>query len=236
MRGDFQAEPPVWIWQSEGSGTAVDTDLLDAARRNWARMVSYAQRYEQDSSVAADILETALRATSKVRRAHQQSGKPIRNLDSYLYVAFVRRFNRHLAKQPKIEYVGSVQDLDSLISVQTRGNLPTIEDDLLVRESLQYMNQRARRTFFLRGSGGYSWKETARFLGTSANSAQVLFNQAVGKGRARIMKLKAYQRSFVDAFRPSFSAMGPALPLSLPHLIVDNVAVGACLFGSAPNS
>ncbi len=194
MRGDFQAEPPVWIWQSEGSGTAVDTDLLDAARRNWARMVSYAQRYEQDSSVAADILETALLATSKARRAHQQSGKPIQNLDSYLYVAFVRRFNRYLAKQPKIEYVGSAQDLDSLISVQTRGNLPTIEDDLLVRESLQYMNQRARRTFFLRGSGGYSWKETARFLGTSANSAQVLFNQALGKARDHIMKLKGSTR------------------------------------------
>ena len=63
-----------------------------------------------------------------------------------------------------------------------------------MRELLQHMNPRARRTFFLRGSGGYSWKETARFLGTTANSAQVLFNQAVGKARAHIMKLKGSTR------------------------------------------
>jgi len=44
--------------------------------------------------------------------------------------------------------------------------------------------------FFLRTSG-YSWKEVARFLGTSANSAQVLFNRGIAKVRSRIIKLKA---------------------------------------------
>jgi hypothetical protein len=42
--------------------------------------------------------------------------------------------------------------------------------------------------FFLRTSG-YSWKEVARFLGTTANSAQVLFNKGLAKVRGRIMKL-----------------------------------------------
>jgi len=92
MSGDFEADPPVWIWQSEGSGIAVETDLLYAARRNWPRVLSYAQRYQQDSSVAADLLEAVLRATSSVKRARQKSGNPIRNLDTYVYVAFVRRF------------------------------------------------------------------------------------------------------------------------------------------------
>jgi len=57
MSGDFEADPPVWIWQSEGSGIAVETDLLDAARRNWPRVLSYAQRYQQDSSVVATRME-----------------------------------------------------------------------------------------------------------------------------------------------------------------------------------
>lgn len=193
MRGDFEANPPVWIWQSDGSGTAVETDLLDAARRNWARVLSYARRYEQDSSIAADVLEAVLLAISRARRAHRRLGNPIRNLDSYMYVAFVRRLNRHVARQPKIQFVGSLQDLDAFGGVQTRGSSPTVEDELLVRELLKYMTGHPRDMFFLRTSG-YSWKEVARFLGTTANSAQVLFNKGIEKARSRIMKLTGSRR------------------------------------------
>ena len=194
MRGEIEADPPVWIWQSDGSGAEAETDLLDAARRNWGRMLAYARRYEQDSSVAADILEAVLLATSKARKKHQRLGKPIRNLDGYLYVAYVRRFNRYLGKQPNLIYVGTIQDLDDVVGIQPRTKPPTIEDDLFARELLQCMNERARRTCFLRWNVGYSWRETAKILRTTANSAQVLFNKAVGKARARIMKLKGSKR------------------------------------------
>lgn len=193
MRGDSEADPPVWIWQSNHSGTAVDTDLLDAARRNWARVRSYAERYQQDSAKAADILEVVLLSLSRARRAHRKSGSPIRNLDSYLYVAFVRRLNRHVARQPKIQFVGSLQDLEALSGIQTRGKPPLVEDEFLVNELLKYANRRTRDMFFLRTSG-YSWKEVARILRTTANSAQVLFNNGIGKARARITKLKGSAR------------------------------------------
>ena len=189
MRGDIEADPPVWIWQSDASGTAVETDLLDAARRNWARMLSYAQRFQQDTSTSADILEEILLALSRARRARRGLVNPIRNLNSYLYVAFVRRLNRRVSRQPKIQYVGSLQDLDSLSAIQSRGTPPAVEEDLLVTELLQYTNQRTRQMFFLRMSG-YSWKEVARILRTSANSAQVLFYNGIGKARSRVMKLK----------------------------------------------
>ena len=193
MSGNFEADPPIWIWQSGGSGASVETDLLDAARRNWSRALAYARRHEQDSSVAADILEAVLIATSRAKRARQKFGNPIRNLDSYIYVAFVRRFNRYLAKQPKLQFIGSLQDVDALRDTRTSKSPPTVEDDLLARELMQYMSQRTRRTFFLRTSG-YSWKETARFLKTTANSAQVLFNKEVGKIRSRIWKLRVSAR------------------------------------------
>ena len=189
MSGDFEAGPPVWIWQSEGSGIAVETDLLDAARRNWPRVLSYAQRYQQDSSVAADILEAVLRATSRVKRARQKSGNPIRNLDTYVYVAFVRRFKRCLARQPMIQFVGSLQDVDNLHSIRASKFAHTVEDELLAKELLQHMSQRMQQSFYLR-TNGYSWKETARFLKTTANSAQVLFNKEIGKLRSRILKVK----------------------------------------------
>ena len=131
MSGDFEADTPVWIWQLEGPGAAIETDLLDAARRNWPRVLSYARRYEQDSSVAANILEAVLLATSRVKIARQKSGNPIRNLDTYVYVAFVRKFNKYLTRQPKIQFVGSLQDVDTLSDVRNSKNPPAVEDELL---------------------------------------------------------------------------------------------------------
>jgi len=189
MSEDFEADTPVWIWQTEGSGTVVETDLLDAGRRNWPRVLSYAQRYQQDSSIAANILEAVLRATSRVKRARQKSGNPIRNLDTYVYVAFVRRLKRYLARQPMIQFVGSLQDVGTLHGIRTSKLAPTVEDELLAKELLQYMSQRTQQSFYLRANG-YSWKETARFLKTTANSAQVLFNMEIGKLRSRILKVK----------------------------------------------
>jgi RNA polymerase sigma factor (sigma-70 family) len=190
MGDQFEADPPVWIWKPDGSGTEVETDLLAAARKNWGRMLAYARRYEPDSSVAEDILEGVLRATSKARKKHPRPNMPIRNLDNYLYVAFVRRLGRYLKTRPPLVYVGTSQDLRSIKGIQKRSQRPTIEDDVLARELLQYMNPRARRTFFLRKEAGYSWRDTAKLLKTTANSAQVLFHQAMDKVRARIMKRK----------------------------------------------
>jgi len=187
MCGDFESNPSVWVWQRDESGTTIETELVDAARRNWARVLAYAQRHQQDSSRAADILEAVLLSLSRAKRAHAKLGSSIRNLDNYLYSAFVRRLNRQLAKQPHIETVGSLQDLDALTGIGTPGASPLIEDELLIKELMGYMNERTRRMFSLRMSG-YSWKEIARRLRTTVNNAQVLFNYGLGKARSRIMK------------------------------------------------
>ena len=189
VSGGSKANPPVWACAPPGSGKEVDPDLLAAARRNWTRVLSYARRYDLDSSIAADILEAALVAVSRARRTRNRLGNPIRNLDSYLYVAFVRRLKRYLARQPMIQFVGSLQDVDTLNSKRTSKPAHTVEDDLLAKELLHLMNQRTQQTFYLR-TNGYSWKDTACFLKTTANSAQVLFNKEIGKIRSHIMKQK----------------------------------------------
>jgi hypothetical protein len=94
-----------------------------------------------------------------------------------------------LARQPKIQFVGSLQDVDTLSDIRQSKGPPTVEQDLLAKELLQHMSQRTQQTFLLR-TNGYSWKETAHFLKTTANSAQVLFNKEIGKVRDHIMKQK----------------------------------------------
>jgi DNA-directed RNA polymerase specialized sigma24 family protein len=189
MRGDFEPDMTAWVWQRDESGTAIEPDLLDAAQRNWTRVLAYARRHQQDSSRAADILEAVLLSVSRARRAHAKLGSPIRNLDNYLYSAFVHRLNRRLTREPRIETVGSIQDLDALTGIRTPGASPLVEDELLIKELMGYMNERTRRMFSLRMSG-YSWKEIARILRTTANSAQVLFNYGLEKARSRVMKLE----------------------------------------------
>jgi hypothetical protein len=94
-----------------------------------------------------------------------------------------------LAKEPHIETVGSVHDLDALSSIRTTPASPFIEGNLLIEELMGYMDERTRRMFSLRHMG-YSWSDTARTLKNTANIAQVLFNQGVKKVRRHVMKLK----------------------------------------------
>jgi DNA-directed RNA polymerase specialized sigma24 family protein len=189
MRGDSEANPPEWVWQQYESGASIEADLLGAAERNWARVFAYARRRQQDSARTADILETVLLSLSKARKANGKPGTSIRNLDNYLYSAFIHRLNRQLAREPHIETVGSLHDLDVLSGIRTSAVSPFIEDELLIKELMGYMDERTKRMFSLRMMG-YSWKEIARILKNTANSAQVLFNQGLKKARSRVMKLK----------------------------------------------
>jgi len=189
MGGHFEADTPDWTWQRDESGASIEADLVDAARRIWTRVLAYARRHQQDSARAADIFEAVLFSLSRARMTNGKLCRPIRNLDNYLYLAFVRRLTRELDKEPHIETVGSLHDLDAFSSIRTPPASPFIEDDLLIEELMGYMDERTRRMFSLRHMG-YSWSETARTLKNTANNAQVLFNQGVKKVRRHVMKLK----------------------------------------------
>ena len=187
MHRDLESNSLVRVWPLDKSGKAIGEDLLEAAQRNWARIRAYAQRHQQDSSQTVEILEASLLATSRARRTNIRLCRPIRNLDNYLYWAFVRRLNRRLAREPKIETVGSLQDLDALSGFRAGGVLPSVEQELLIKEVMSFLDDQPRRMLSLRITG-HSWGEIAAILNTTANNAQVLFNQGLKSARNRVMK------------------------------------------------
>ena len=197
MGGHFEADTPDWTWQRDESGASIEADLVDAARRIWTRVLAYARRNQQDSARAADIFEAVLFSLSRARMTNGKLCRPIRNLDNYLYLAFVRRLNRELAKEPHIETVGSLHDLEALSGIRTPPASPLIEDDLLIEELMGYMDKRTRRMLSLRMMG-YSWSEIARVLKNTANNSQVLFNQGLRKARSHVMKLKDSKDTSVE--------------------------------------
>lgn len=185
----FESNPQVRVWPRDKTCNAIEQDLVDAAERNWARIDAYAQRHQQDSARTANLLEATLLALSRARKTNGRLMRPIRNLDNYLYSAFIRRLNRQLSKEPKIETVGSIQDLDSLSAFRTKAAPPSIEQELLVKEVMTFLDERPREIFSLRHTG-YSWRDVAGILKTTTNNAEVRFNKGLQRARNRVMKPK----------------------------------------------
>ena len=183
----IESNPQVHVWPRDKSGRAIEPDLVDAAERNWTRIRAYARRLQQDSARTANLLEATLVALSRARKSNGRLMRPIRNLDNYIYWAFVRRLNRQLAREPKIETVGSIQDLDSLSGIRTRAVLHSIEQELLVKEVMTFLDEIPREMFSLR-KAGYSWRDVAGTLKITANNAQARFSQGFKRAQGRIMK------------------------------------------------
>ena len=187
MPREIEPNPRVHVWPRDKSGRVIEQDLVDAAERNWARFAAYARRHQQDTARTANLLETTLLALSRARKSNGRLMRPIRNLDNYLYWAFVRRLNRLLAKEPKIDPVGSIQDLEAHSEIRATAVPPSIEEELLVKEVMTFLDEKTREMFSLRKTG-YSWRDAAGTLKITANNAQARFSQGLKRAQARIMK------------------------------------------------
>src|SRR2546425_8974210 len=114
MRGEIEGDPTLWIQPHDKLGKPISADLLAAAQRNWKRVVSYAKHLGQDASRAAEELEGTAHSLSSLIERHPQLRQRIKNLDDYVFWVAAHRLNRIAAKEPTVEYVGSLDDLNSL--------------------------------------------------------------------------------------------------------------------------
>src|SRR5713226_9570932 len=117
MDEDLPADAGLWIPgasdQKSGSppgrsddGPDVPMPLIEAAHRTWRDAVGYAARYLGDKARAAEIVDSVVQSAAKAYRQ-----KPIKNPDSYLLSGVMRRVKKLLAREPRIEYVGSLEEL-----------------------------------------------------------------------------------------------------------------------------
>ena len=194
MPGEIKLNRQVRLWPRDRSGEPIEQDLVDAGERNWTRVYAYAQRHQQDSAQTANLLEAILVAISRARKTNGRLMRPIRNLDNYIYWAFVRRLNRQLAREPKIETVGSLQDLEAHPGIRAKAVSPSIEEELLVKEVMTFLGERPEEMFSLRKTG-YSWRDVAGTLKTTVNSVQALFSQALRRAKNRIMNPKGARKT-----------------------------------------
>ncbi len=112
--------------------SASDDELIVAAREVWPRALVHAEKElnanglsSDSASMAAPVWEQMLRSVSKTRRRNTDHPQAIADLQSYLFLAFVHRFNRAVQQEQKhaerIELVSSSVDLEHIQSAQDIG-------------------------------------------------------------------------------------------------------------------
>lgn len=175
---------PLWFPKVHKSGSAFKKCIVEAALKNWDRLREYAARERIDSSFAADIVESIVNSMS-VGRNH--SGKStVRNPESYIYARFTRRIKRLAVKERRIDYVGTLRELESYEGAQDWEWRLRLDNTIQAAEAIGYMDEQTRRTY-LRRMQGFSWREIARKQGVSVNTAIKTYSRGLARVRERML-------------------------------------------------
>ena len=187
MKDGIEDDPTLWIESRDKLGRPIDAEILSVARRSWKRVLTFARQQGLDEAVEAGVLERATQTLSSVWGRHPQLREQVKNLDDYFFWVVAHRLNRHVAKQPPVEYVGSTEELDLVRSSNASDWVARFENELLLSELSNSFNVQERSISDLRAMGR-SWKEVGKALGIRPNTAQVLFLRAVERARKSLMR------------------------------------------------
>lgn len=174
---------PLWLPKKDKSGTVFRKGIAEAAIKNWNRLRDYAARERIDSSFAADIVESIVKSMSAAQRRNG-SGE-VRNPDSYIYARFARRIKRLAIRERRIEYRGTLQDLDFCKAARDWEWPLRLENSIQAKEAVAYMDVDTRRTYWFRVHG-LSWKEIARRQGVVRNTAIKAYERGLERTRERM--------------------------------------------------
>jgi DNA-directed RNA polymerase specialized sigma24 family protein len=156
--------------------------LAEAAPGTWRAGLAYAERYLGDTALAAEIVEGVVHSAAKAHRH-----KPIKNPDSYLLSGIVRRVKKLLAREQRVEYRGSLEELEGLKGAWDTSWVAELDKRILVQELVDLMDTETRDLFF-KWVRGDEWEEIAGDLGISANAAQHRLRYGIEKARERVFQ------------------------------------------------
>ena len=184
MQDRRSTHPPLWISQTDEHGNRVSSEVVEAAHRIWDRVLQYLRCTGQDVAPAAEILEAACHSVSRtVRRSLKRNS--VRNLDSYLLWAFIRKHNRRMIREGRIQYVESLESLAKVNSEPQRDWVTVLEDEIHLKQLVCYLDERTR-DMLMRRTWGDSWADIGKRLGISAHNAEVQFANGIKKARDRL--------------------------------------------------
>jgi DNA-directed RNA polymerase specialized sigma24 family protein len=177
--------PPLWISGTDENGKLVSREVIQAAHRIWTRVLQHLRYHAQDTAPAAEILESACHCVSRAIR-RKRCGNHIRSLESYLFWAFVRKYNRQMMREGRIRYVESVEVFADRTSERDNSWVAALEDEIQFKQLLGLLDTKTRLILMRRISGD-SWAEIGKSLDISAHNAEVQFANGFKKARNRML-------------------------------------------------
>ena len=187
MQNQRSAHPPLWICETDEHGNRVRREVVEAAHRIWNRVLQHLRSGGQDVAPAAETLEAACHCVSRTVSRNLKHNS-IRNLDSYLFWAFIRKHNRRVIHEGRIQYVESVEFVASANIGTQQDWVSILEDEIYLKQLLCFLDERTRDMLMRRISGD-SWAEIGRRLGISTHNAEVQFANGAKKARIRLLRL-----------------------------------------------
>lgn len=176
--------PPFWINDRDHHGRPLEPRVFEAARTIWDRILREVSFKLKDPGRGPEIIEATAAAVSRALR--RASRDPIRDVESYLAWACVRRINRIAVRESR-EQGGHATESLEFLAVNSAGNREDrLLDELRMKELLSNMDHGTREIFAMRVEG-YSWKEIARRRGyANAHSAEVQFGKGLKAAKASL--------------------------------------------------
>jgi DNA-directed RNA polymerase specialized sigma24 family protein len=154
-------------------GQAITPAVLSAAEEISRRAIRHAESVSIDPAVAANLLEEAAAAVSRALRARSANEGPVRNLEAYLFRAFLRRLNKTKKRQLRLDE--AIGFLGSTRRIREPRN--SVEMKILVDEFLMKCDPEMRDVLYRRIAGA-SWKEIGWVYQISSHAAESKFSQA----------------------------------------------------------
>jgi len=184
---DFLANAEAWDQDDIG-------ELAIVARRLWPRVQAHARKEltnktsDDAMALATDVWESVLRSVAKTMCRSNGKGRPILNLEAYLFGAFHHRFNRSLRRERRrremVEYLPLGRDLERLRHAHDSKAVADLDRSIQVKQTIENMDDWTRTVSMAR-LAGYSWKEIAEYLRLTEPQAKLRFRYALGRLRAR---------------------------------------------------
>ena len=163
-------------------GRSISPPVLCAAEQVSRRAILYAERLLIDPAIAANLLEEAAATVSRALKAKNTNDLPVRNLESYLFRAFLRRLNRTKKRE---SLLAEAVELEAFLSRISQDPRRALEMKIFIDEFLVQCNP-VMRDVLCRRMKGHSWKEIGWAYRISSHAAESKFSQALQKVRKKL--------------------------------------------------
>lgn len=165
-------------------GRAIDPDVLNVANEISERALRYGEAQLGDPALAASLLEESAATVSRVIATQSQTGTlAIRNLEAYLFRAFLRRINR--AKRRDLRLIRST--CDNVMDTHRYDPSQELAQKLFIDELLTKCDT-VTQDILNRRRQGFSWNEIGMLYGISGHSAESRVRRALKRLRKTLLR------------------------------------------------